>query len=83
MVAPDQGESVENHMFRRLAHRPPFFVGFEEQKRKDFLRSLQSRIGFCFPPGKTITITTLTLTQILKLHTLAKALPVHNFLGKV
>ena len=37
------------------------------------VRSLRSRVGLYFPP-ETITITTITCTQILQLRTLAQAL---------
>ena len=37
-----------------------------------FVRSLQSRVGLYFPP--VTIIITITLTQILQLRTLAKAL---------
>ena len=41
----------------------------------NIVQSLWSRIGLCCPPG-TITITTITITQILELRTLVQALPV-------
>ena len=43
------------------------------------MRSLQIRMGLCYCPGTTSI--TITLTQIMQLRTLSKALLVHSFIA--